>query len=157
MYSTGVDYSTLSISSLPRYAETTLPHYPRHHQQAPPPIWRRRRPRQRATARRLVTIDQALLVTMGALLMVRTLSLAVGVAKGQLGHDQRQFTAYDRTSPQELKGHNKGQTSTMPGQAGSGPGLPEEPNLPAPTEGHLPQTAGVTMQGPEDEGRASLR
>jgi hypothetical protein len=34
--------------------------------------------------------------------MVLTLSLSVGVAKGQLGHDQRQFTAYDSTSPQEL-------------------------------------------------------
>jgi hypothetical protein len=84
-----------------------LPHYPRHQQQAPPPIRRRRRPRLRATARRLVTIDHALLVTMGALLMVLTLSLAVGVSKGQLGHDQRQFTAYDCTSPQELRAVTK--------------------------------------------------
>jgi hypothetical protein len=43
-----------------------------------------------------------LFVTMGAMLVVLTLSLAVGMAKGQLGHDQRQFTAYDCTSPQEL-------------------------------------------------------
>jgi hypothetical protein len=39
--------------------------------------------------------------------MVLTLSLAVGVAKGQLGHDQRQFTAYDCTSPQELRAVTK--------------------------------------------------
>jgi hypothetical protein len=84
-----------------------LPLYLRHHQQARPPIRRRRRPRKRATARRLVTIDHALLVTMGALIMVLTLSIAVGVAKGQLGHDQRQFTAYDCTSPQELKAVTK--------------------------------------------------
>jgi hypothetical protein len=44
---------------------------------------------------------------MGALLMVLTLALAVGVAKGQLGHDQRQFTAYDCTSPQELRAVTK--------------------------------------------------
>jgi hypothetical protein len=39
--------------------------------------------------------------------MVLTLSLAVGVAKGQLGHDQRQFTVYDCTSPQELRAVTK--------------------------------------------------
>jgi hypothetical protein len=57
--------------------------------------------------RRLVTIDHALLVTMGALLIVLTLSLEVGVAKGQRGHDQRQFTAYDCTSPQALRAVTK--------------------------------------------------
>jgi hypothetical protein len=50
-----------------------------------------------------VTINHALLVTMGAMLVVLALSLAVGRAKGQLGHDQRQFTAYNCTSPQELR------------------------------------------------------
>jgi hypothetical protein len=45
----------------------------------------------------------------------------------------------------------------MPGQAGSGPGLPEEPNVLTPAEGHLPQAAGVAKQGPEDEGHAPLR
>jgi hypothetical protein len=80
-----------------------LTHYPNHHQQASPPIGKRSRARQKATARRLVTIDHALLVTIGALLMVLTLSLAVGVAKEQLGHDQRQFTAYNCTSSQELR------------------------------------------------------
>jgi hypothetical protein len=44
---------------------------------------------------------------MGALLMVLTLSLTVGVAKGQLGHGQRQFMAYDCTSPQELRAVTK--------------------------------------------------
>jgi hypothetical protein len=82
---------------------TRIPYYSHHHPQAPHPTWRRRRPRQRATARRIVTIDQALLVTMGAMLVVLTLSLAVGMAKGQLGHEQRQFTAYDCTSLQELR------------------------------------------------------
>jgi hypothetical protein len=48
-----------------------------------------------------------LLVTMGALLVVLTPSLAVGMAKGQLGHDQRQFTAYNCTSPQELRAVTK--------------------------------------------------
>jgi hypothetical protein len=62
---------------------------------------------QRAAARRLVTMDHALLVTMGAMLLVLRLSLAVGRAKGQLGHDQRQFTAYDCTSPQELRAVTK--------------------------------------------------
>jgi hypothetical protein len=86
---------------------TRIPYYSCHHPQAPPPTWRRRRPRQRATARRIVTIDQALLVTMGAMLVVLTLSLAVGMAKGQLGHEQRQFTAYVCTSPQELRAVTK--------------------------------------------------
>jgi hypothetical protein len=84
-----------------------LPHHPCHHQQASPPIRRRHRAQQKATARRLVRIDYALLVTMRALLMVLTLSLAVRVAKGQPGHDQRQFTAYDCTSPQELRSVTK--------------------------------------------------
>jgi hypothetical protein len=44
---------------------------------------------------------------MGAMLVVLTLLLAVGMAKGQLGHDQRQFTAYDCTSPQELRAVTK--------------------------------------------------
>jgi hypothetical protein len=105
MYSIGVDYSTLFISSLIRYDEDTV--LLRHHLQVPHPTWRRRRPRQRATARRLVTIDHALLVTMGAMLVVLALSLAVGMAKGQLGHDQRQFTACDCTSPQELRAVTK--------------------------------------------------
>jgi hypothetical protein len=77
--------------------------YSRHHPQMPHQIQKRRRPRQRAAARRLLTIDHALLVTMGAMLVVLTLSLAVGMAKGQLGHAQRQFTAYECTSPQELR------------------------------------------------------
>jgi hypothetical protein len=81
--------------------------YSRHHPQMPHQIQKRRRPRQRAAARRLLTIDHALLVTMGAMLVVLTLSLAVGMAKGQLGHDQRQFTAYDCTSPQELRAVTK--------------------------------------------------
>jgi hypothetical protein len=42
--------------------------------------------------------------------MVLTLSLAVGVAKVQLGHDQRQFTAYDCNSQQELRAVTKAQT-----------------------------------------------
>jgi hypothetical protein len=86
---------------------TRIPYYSRHHPQTPHQIQRRRRPRQRAAARRLLTIDHALLVTMGAMLVVLTLSLAVGMAKGQLGHDQRQFTAYDCTSPQELRAVTK--------------------------------------------------
>jgi hypothetical protein len=49
----------------------------------------------------------ALLVTMGAMLVGLTLLLAVGMVKGQLGHDQRQFTAYDCTSPQELRAVKK--------------------------------------------------
>jgi hypothetical protein len=85
---------------------TRIPYYSRHHPQAPHPT-EGNRPRQRATARRIVTIDQALLVTMGAMLVVLTLSLAVGMAKGQLGHEQRQFTAYDCTSPQELRAVTK--------------------------------------------------
>jgi hypothetical protein len=85
----------------------TTPYYSRHHPQTPHPTWRRHRPRQRATARRLFTIDHALLVTMGAMLVVLVLSLAVGMAKGQLGHDQRQFTAYDCISPQELRAVTK--------------------------------------------------
>jgi hypothetical protein len=44
---------------------------------------------------------------MGAMLVVLTLSLAVGMAKGKLGHDQRQFTAYDCTSSQELRAVTK--------------------------------------------------
>jgi hypothetical protein len=75
---------------------TRIPYYSRHHPQAPHPTWRR-----------LVTINHALLVTMGAMLVVLTLSLAVGMAKGQPGHDQRQFTAYDSTSPQELRSVTK--------------------------------------------------
>jgi hypothetical protein len=73
--------------------------YSRHHPQTPHQIQKRRRPGQRAAARKLLTIDHALLVTMGAMLVVLTLLLAVGMAKGQLGHDQRQFTAYDCASP----------------------------------------------------------
>jgi hypothetical protein len=61
-----------------------IPYYTRHHPQAPHQTWRRHRPRQRAAARRLVTIDHALLVTMGAMLVELALSLAVGMAKGQL-------------------------------------------------------------------------
>ena len=79
--------------------------YSRHHPQMPHQMQKKRRPRQRAVARRLLTIDHALLVTM--VLVVLTLSLAVGMAKGQLGHDQRQFTAYDCTSPQELRAVTK--------------------------------------------------
>jgi hypothetical protein len=48
---------------------------------------------------------------MGAMLVLLTLSLAVGMAKGQLGHEQRQFTAYDCTSPQEMKAVTKGEPS----------------------------------------------
>jgi hypothetical protein len=44
---------------------------------------------------------------MGAMLVVLTLSLAVGMGKGQMGHDQRQFTAYDCTGPQELRAVTK--------------------------------------------------
>jgi hypothetical protein len=86
---------------------TRILYYSRHHPQALHPTWKRRRPRQRATARRLVTIDHALLVTMGVMLVVLTLWLAVGMVKGQLGHDQRQFTAYDCTSPKELRAVTK--------------------------------------------------
>jgi hypothetical protein len=84
-----------------------MPYYSRHHPHRPHQIQKRRRPRQRAAARRLLTIDYALVVTMGAMLVVLTLSLAVGMAKGQLGHDQRQFTAYNCTSPQELRAVTK--------------------------------------------------
>jgi hypothetical protein len=135
MYSTGVDYSTLSIYSLHRHDGNTV--QLQSHPQAPPAgahllpslpagatsdmdkaaillpqtlhPTEGNRPRQRATARRIATIDQALLVTMGAMLVVLTLSLAVVMAKGQLGHEQRQFTAYDCTSPQELKAVTKGE------------------------------------------------
>jgi hypothetical protein len=86
---------------------TRILYYSHHHPQTPHQIRRRRRPRQRAAARRLLTIDHALLVTVGAMLVVLTLSLAVGMAKGQLGHDQRQFTAYDCTSPKELRAVTK--------------------------------------------------
>jgi hypothetical protein len=87
---------------------TRLPYYSRQHPQTPRPI-EGNRPGQRATARRSTTIDQALLVTMGAMLVLLALSFAVGMAKRQLGHEQRQFTAYDCTSPQELKAVTKGE------------------------------------------------
>jgi hypothetical protein len=54
-------------------------------------------------ARRIVTIDHALLVIMGAMLVVLTLLLAVGMAKGQLGHGH----GHDCTSPQELRAVTK--------------------------------------------------
>ena len=47
--------------------------------------------------------------TMVALLVLITLALTIGKARGQLGHEQRQFTAYDCTSPQELKAVTKGE------------------------------------------------
>ena len=46
---------------------------------------------------------------MVALLVLITLALTIGKARGQLGHEQRQFTAYDCTSPQELKAVTKGE------------------------------------------------
>jgi hypothetical protein len=87
---------------------TRLPYHPRQHHQTPRPIGGSR-PRRRATARRSNTIDQALMGTMVAILLLITLSLTIGKARGQLGHEQRQFTAYDCTSPQELKAVTKGE------------------------------------------------
>ena len=45
--------------------------------------------------------------TMVALLVLITLALTIGKARGQLGHEQRQFTAYDFTSAQELNAATK--------------------------------------------------
>jgi hypothetical protein len=45
----------------------------------------------------------------------------------------------------------------MSGQVRPGPDIAEKPDVPAPAEGHLSKATGVSMQGPEDEGRASLR
>jgi hypothetical protein len=63
MYSTGVEYSTLSISSLTRNAETTsLTPLPTA---GVAPNEEERQSWQKAKARRLLTINHALLVTMG--------------------------------------------------------------------------------------------
>jgi hypothetical protein len=61
-------------------------------EKAPQPTGRDR-PRQRATGRRIVTINQAILVTMGATLVVLTLSPAGGLAK-----PTRQVQAIARTT-----------------------------------------------------------
>jgi hypothetical protein len=80
--------------------------YPRYHQQAPPPV--RRRSRLPTTkVKSIVNVDLKILFTMGALLALLTLSLALKIAKGQLGHDQRQLSAYAYSSPQEPRAITK--------------------------------------------------
>jgi hypothetical protein len=104
---TRIPYYSCHHPQAPHPTWTRLPYYSHQHPQTPHPTGRKHKPRQRATSRRIVTINQALLVTIGAMLVVLTLSLAVGIAKEQLGHKQRQFTAYDCTSLQELRAVTK--------------------------------------------------
>jgi hypothetical protein len=58
--------------------------------------------------------------------------------------------------PLGAEGRHEGGTTTMSGQVRPGPGISEKPDVPAPAEGHLSKATGVSVQGPEDEGRASL-
>jgi hypothetical protein len=119
MYSTGVDYSTLSISSLHRRDEDTvlLPSPPIGATSdmdkatvllpSAPPGATPDREKAQTTTEGHGEEDRhdrpGIPCHHGAMLVVLTLSLAVGMAKGQLGHKQRQFTAYDCTSLQELR------------------------------------------------------
>jgi hypothetical protein len=59
--------------------------------------------------------------------------------------------------PPGAEGRHEGGATTMSGQVRPGPNISEKPDVPAPAEGHLSKATGVSMQGPEDEGRASLR
>jgi hypothetical protein len=105
MYSIRVDYSTLSISSLTRYDEDTV-------LLLSPPAGAAPNMEEAQTPAeghgKEARYDQPCAPchhggNAGGVI----LSLAVGMAKGQLGHDLRQFTAYNCTSPQELRAVTK--------------------------------------------------